>query len=330
MSASLPLSIVVVTHFGGALLRECVAAIARQLKGGDELLVVVSNEPGGADLEGLDEGPWEVLELGENPGFAGAANRGIERCSGVGVLLLNDDTRPCAGFLEFAREALEEPGIYQPRILLADGSGRLDNTGHGLFPDGFNWALGREDMDGEAYDEAGEVGAVSGAAMIVHREVFDAVGLFDEAFNAFGEDVDLSLRARRRGYPLRYLPEARIEHHLGASYGRYGARKVFLIERNRVRAAVRSMPMSLVATMPLWTVLRLSGLAVAGAAGRGWSGRVPKRAQLAALAGVIAGARHLPDAFQKRSADAAGWVEGERSMLEMILNHRVRVRDLLR
>ena len=59
--------------------------------------------------------------------------------------------------------------------------------------------------------------------MLLTRELLEAVGPFDEDLEAFGEDVDLSLRARRRGFPLRYVPEARIEHALGRCIGRRGA-----------------------------------------------------------------------------------------------------------
>jgi N-acetylglucosaminyl-diphospho-decaprenol L-rhamnosyltransferase len=320
------ISALVVTHFGGPLLRDCLGSLQGQLGAQDELLVVVSAEPGVCDLEAVSA---PVLDLGANPRFAAAANAGFRATSGELVLLLNDDTRARPGFVEALR-GCTEPGLYQPRILLADGSGRLDNCGHGLWPDGFNWARGREDRDGEGYDQPGSVGACSGAAMGIHRAVLDRVGLFDEALEAFGEDVDLSLRAARAGFPLRYVPGARIEHHLGASYGRYGADKVFLVERNRVLLAARSLPASAVLAMPLWTGVRLAGLALAAASGRGWSARVPPSAASAALRGMAAGVAGLPSALARRRADAPGWELGERGMWAHLRRNRVRARDLLR
>ncbi|MBK9369637.1 MAG: glycosyltransferase family 2 protein [Deltaproteobacteria bacterium] len=227
-----PLSALIITHRGGALLARGLAALRPQLGPLDTLHVAVSNVPGAADLSACAAFGAEVLHLGENVGFAKAANLGLAACARALILLLNDDTAPLPGFIDALRAAAAaRPGLYQPRILLSDGSGRLDNTGHGLFPDGFNWARGREDHDSPAYDLPGEVGACSGAALLVHRDVLDAIGPFDEDLEAFGEDVDLSLRARRRGFPLIYVPEARIVHDLGATYGRYTPRKVFLVER---------------------------------------------------------------------------------------------------
>jgi len=306
------ISVVVVTAFGGSLLVDCVNSITPQLRLGDELFVVVSNQRGSAALEGVD---GSLIEVGRNVGFAAGANLGIKASTGLGVLILNDDTVADLSLLDSLRPSMKVPGIYQPKITLADGSGRIDNTGHGLYPDGFNWAIGREDQDGELYDTPREVGACSGAAMLIHRDVIEKVGHFDESFHSFGEDVDLSLRAKRAGFVLRYVPEAKISHHLGASYGRYGMKKLFWIERNRVRGAFRSMPASLLLTMPLWTAARVVGLSAASATGRTWGARVQKRGSLAVAAGIIAGVYYIPSAIVKRRKDSAGWVVGERQML---------------
>lgn len=323
------LSAVVVTHRGGELLRACLDALVPQLDRQDEILVVASAESGQADLTPV-QGRAQVIELGENPGYARAANAGLRQARGDTLLVLNDDTRALPGFLPALRHAALEPGLYQPRILLDDGSGRLDNTGHGLFPDGFNWAIGREDADGPDYDAPRQVGACSGAALGLHRKVYEQVGAFDEDLESYGEDVDLSLRARRQGFPLRYVPEARIAHLLGATYGRYGARKCYLVERNRIRAAVRSLPWTALVTMPVWTGLRVAGLGAAALTGRGWGARVERSAGPAALAGMISGLAHVPDALAKRSTDARAWAVDEREMWQHLVQHRVRLRDLLR
>ena len=320
------LTTVVVTHKGGDLVRRCLEALLPQLSDGDDVRVVVSGA--GVRLPKMDRVTW--VEMGRNVGFARAANAGFKGARGEAVVLLNDDTRPLPGFLDSLREAAAVPGIYAPRILLSDGSGRLDNVGHGLFPDGFNWARGREDVDAAEYHTARDVGACSGAALLINRGLLEELGGFDPDLEAFGEDVDLSLRARRLGYPLRSLPEARVEHDLGATYGRHGARKLYLVERNRVRVAVRSLPTTALLTMPAWTGLRLMGLALAASFGRGWGADVPTRSRMAALAGIAAGVAYVPDALAKRRRDAPQWVMGERDMWGHLLRNRVRLRDVIR
>lgn len=317
-------AVVIVTHRGGSLLARCVSALADQTLAPSRVRVVVSSR----ELVAVPDGV-EVDHLGENVGFARAANAGL-RATGGPVVLLNDDTRPRPHFLERLAAAVDGPGVYQPCILLGDGSGRLDNTGHRLFPDGFNLARGRGRPDaGPAASERGRVGAFSGAAVLFSAEVLTDVGLFDEALDAFGEDVDLSLRALRRGFAIRYVPDAEVLHDLGATYGRVSARKVFLVERNRIRAAVRSMPASALLTMPLWTAMRVGALGAAAASGRGIGADLGVSEMTAAMAGGLAGLAATPDAWRKRRSDRRDWALGELGMWRTLLRHRVRTEDLV-
>lgn len=317
-----PPAVVIVTHLGGPRLEACVAALRGQ--GAAELRVVVSRR----DALPVPEGAV-AMQLGANPGFAGAANAGLRAVeAGRPVVLLNDDTVAAPGFLAALRAAAAAggPGIYQPVIELEGGGGALDNAGHGLLPDGANLARGRGRREVPAGAEAG---AFSGAAVWLCPEVRAAVGLFDESFEAYGEDVDLSLRAVRRGFRVRVVPDARITHTLGASYGRTSPRKVFLVERNRVRAAVRSLPWGAVAAMPLSTPARYGLLAAAAAGGRGLGAGVGPAGAAAALAGGLAALRHLPADLAHRRAEAAGWRLDDRAMWAHLWAHRPRRADLL-
>lgn len=316
--------VVVVTHRGGPLLARCVEALRQQTLTPAALRIVLS----AAEDPELPAGV-EIVRLGSNVGFARAANAGLRSAAGATVVLLNDDTIPAPGFLAAldAAAAARGPGIYQPHIVLAAHPDRIDNTGHRLFPDGFNLARGRGRPDRPA--AAGAIGAFSGAAVLFTPEVIDAVGVFDADLEAFGEDVDLSLRAVRQGFAVRYVPGARIRHALGATYGRAGPRKVFLVERNRVRAAVRSLPTTALLTMPAWTGIRLASLGIAAVAGRGVGATAGPRGAAAAAAGTIAGLRSMPDALRKRRADREHWTLGETRMWAHLLTHAVRPADLL-
>ncbi len=316
-------AVVIVTCLGGALLARCLEALRAQSLSPGRVIVVVSADGPVHVPDGV-----EVIELGRRRGFAFGANAGLRAAAPAPVVLLNDDTVPAPTFIEqlAAAAASGGEGLYQPRILLADGSERLDNTGHRLFPDGFNLARDRGRRVGP---RTGEIGAFSGAAVLLTPGVLAAVGLFDEDLGAFGEDVDLSLRARRRGFRIRHVADAEIAHVLGASYGRSGPRKVFAVERNRLRLAVRSLPASAVLTMPGWTALRLGALAAAALAGRGIGAGVGPAGVAAAAAGAAAGLWAVPDALGKRRTDRRGWTVGEWGMWAHLLRHHVRPADLL-
>lgn len=312
------LAAIVVTHHAGPLLDDCLASLRAQTRPPDEVLVVVSNTARPIDAP--------ALQLGENVGYARAANAGVAATSGE-VLLLNDDTRLDPGCLAALEAAWRGPGVYQPHILLADGSGRMDNAGLGFLPDGSVWARGRNGPD-RAFASA--PGSLSGAAVLVARETWTAVGGFDERFGSFGEDVDLSLRLHRRGVPMYAVPAARVVHHLGASWGRVSTEKVRLIERNRVRAAARSLPASALVLLPATTALRYAVLAGLGARGRGPGAEVPAGARAAAVRGFVEGLVDAPRWLGDRRRDARAWSRGELAMLGVLWRGRARWEDLAR
>lgn len=311
-------SAVIVTHRADRLLADCLASLRAQTRPPDDVLVVVSNRALPVDAP--------ALQLGANVGFARAANAGAAAVPGE-VLLLNDDTRLHPGCLAALERAWTGPGVYQPRIVLADGSGRLDNVGHGFFPDGFVWARGRHGPD---LPPRGAPGGFSGAAALVARDVWRELGGFDGRFEAFGEDVDVSLRCMRRGVPVVAVPDAIVWHHLGATYGRTGPEKLRRIERNRMRAAIRSLPVSALLTMPAWTGARYAMFAALAAGGRGPGRGVESGARRAALAGIWDGLREAPDWWREREAERPHWRRGELAMWRALWDGRARWEDVRR
>ena len=322
-------AVVVVTWRGGDWLARCVQALKPQLSHPDQLCIVAARP----DPLEIPEGVT-TLRSPEPVGYAAAANLGFTHYAGQDVILLNDDTRPAPSFVAALAQAAHSfgPGIYQPRIVLAGSAPQhIDNTGHRLFFDGFNVARerGLPAVASQA-PACGEVGAFSGAAALLTRDVLAATGGFDGSFGAFGEDLDLSLRARRLGFRIRFVDEAQIEHALDHSYGRGDRRKVFLVERNRVQAAVRSLPWSMVLTMPLWTTLRIGALTAASTAGRGIGAAAAPGASIAVLAGGVAGVLRLPRALRKRRGDQQMWTTSDRELWAHVLRHHARPSDLLR
>lgn len=319
------LAAVVPTWHGGALVAACVAALRAQSRPPDVVVVVRSNPAPVPLPAGV-----VVVDPGRRVHYGEAINLGAATVPDADVLFLNDDTVPSPGFVAalLAAAAATPGAILQPRILLAGGD-TVDNAGHHLFPDGLTWARGRG-RPAESVADPATVGAISGAAFYVPRPVLDRVGGFDTTLGPYAEDLDFSLRAVRCGIALRYVPEARVHHVLGASYGRTGPEKLYRIERNRVRAAVRSLPAAVLPVLPALTVVRWGVLAAAGAVGRGDPAvEVGLRGALAAAAGSVAGWAHLPDALRKRRNDATTWTTGERAMWAHVWRHRVRVGDVV-
>lgn len=316
---SRPLGVVVPTWHGGDLVRRCITSLRAQTRPADRVVVIA------ADPHKTEDFQADVLRPGRRVHYGEAANLGFSHLADHDCVVLNDDTWAEPGFLAALDAARDDRHLLQPRILLGD-DGRLDNIGHGVFPDGFGLARGRGAADGPRFDAAGTAGAVSGAAFLIPRPVLAQLGGFDVHLGPYAEDLDLSLRAARLGTVVRTVPSARIHHQLGASYGRTGFQKLYAIERNHMRAAIRSLPAGAVLALPALTLARWGALAVTGAG----SQEVPIGAvgALAAFAGALAGLRHAPEALRKRSVDRGSWTVHDREMWAFLTREGVRWSDL--
>lgn len=211
-------------------------------------VIVVDNAStdGSADMV-AEEHPWAKLIRSErNLGFSAGNNLGIKAASGRSVLLLNPDTLvhpgALAALVQFA-DSHPEAGIIGPRLLNADGSiqyscrsfptlatGFFRNTFLGrLFPKNrFNRDYLLTDWD---HNAVREVDWVSGAAMMIRREVLDQIGLLDEGFFMYCEDVDICYRAHRAGWKVMYCPDAVITHMIARASDKNAA--AMIIERHK-------------------------------------------------------------------------------------------------
>ncbi len=221
-------SVVIPTWDGAHILPAALDGLAAQeLPDGVELeTIVVDNgsRDGTAALIAERYPAVRVVSLPVNRGFAGGVNAGIRAASGELVALLNNDAVPEPPWLARLIAGLgEEAGVgaCTSKIVQAGRSGpvQFDTTGDYYTIFGRAHARGRDEIDVGQYDTPGEVFGATGAATLYRRALFDRVGLFDEEFFAYYEDVDLSLRARLAGFRTRYEPAAVVRHQMGATSG---------------------------------------------------------------------------------------------------------------
>ncbi|MFN2470666.1 MAG: glycosyltransferase family 2 protein [Gaiellaceae bacterium] len=160
-----------------------------------------------------------VIELGENMGFAKAINHGIEAAGGEFVVLLNNDTRVASDWLEELLACLERrpaaAAAGSKTLLMCDES-RVDGAG-----DVMDWTFlphprGHGERDGEHFDEELQTFSAAGAACAWRAAALRDIGLFDEDFFSYYEDVDLAFRARLLGYECWYAPKSVALHARGA------------------------------------------------------------------------------------------------------------------
>jgi GT2 family glycosyltransferase len=274
-------SVVIPSWNGAALLGPCLEALEAQTARELEVLVVDNGSTDGSLALLAARFPWaHAIGLPENRGFSAAVNAGIAKARGDVIALLNNDT--CADprwveTLASARAAHPDIGFCASKMLSMADPRRLDNAGIDYRVDGFAITRGAREPDGAAWSAPREVfGACAGAAAY-RRALFDDVGLFDERFFAYYEDVDLSFRAQLRGWRCLYVPDAVVLHRQGAST--VPSVRDVLVPRNRVLTWIKNMPAPLLRRRALayprglvagaWSDVRLgrAGAHLAGLAG---------------------------------------------------------------
>ncbi|WP_051324758.1 glycosyltransferase family 2 protein [Candidatus Solirubrobacter pratensis] len=235
--------VVIVSYNSRDTLRECVEPLA----GAPGVrVIVVDNASPDASLEVIADLPVHAIESGRNGGFSFGCNLGAAAGDAPLVLFLNPDARVNPGELERMVAALEaEPdvGLLGPRLLNEDGSlipsvrryQRPISTWaqalfvHRVLPRA-TWA-NEIATSADAYERVAYPEWVSGACMLVRREVLDAIGGFDEGFFLYCEDMDICARIRAAGWRIRYDPRASVSHRGGHSAPRSGLLTVMVRSR---------------------------------------------------------------------------------------------------
>ncbi|HEY3613969.1 MAG TPA: glycosyltransferase [Gaiellales bacterium] len=246
-------SVVIVSYESRALLARCLAALAADAGGAasrETIVVDQASSDGTADWLADEHPGVRVVALAENAGFGAGNNRGAALAQGRWLLLLNSDAfvRPGAidELVRFA-EARPEIGAVGPRLLWPDG--RLQRSCR-RFPTVFRLATEYLYLRklaprsrilngfycGEfAHDEPRRVDWVTGACVLVRRELYERLGGFDEAFFLYSEEVDLLCRAAEAGAEAWYDPAAEVVHVWGGTAGRASALTLEEQARSHVR-----------------------------------------------------------------------------------------------
>ena len=219
------ISIVIVSYNVCQLLDECLQSVKRALQGIDGEIYVVDNLSTDATVETLQPRHPDVHFIAnqENVGFARANNQAIRCMDSEYVLLLNPDTvvyeNTLHGVLDFM-DSHPEAGGAGVRMLTREGYAAPESRRALPTP----WvamlkmlgATQRYYMSHLSWDEPGQIEVISGAFFMLRRKALDQIGLLDEDYFMYGEDIDLSFRLLKGGWQNWYLPFD-IIHYKGES-----------------------------------------------------------------------------------------------------------------
>ncbi len=294
----LSVSVVIPTYLGREYLVPCLDAVASQTRPADQVIVVDDASPDDTAQWVRETYPWvDVVALPTNRKFAGAANEGIRSSTGDIVVLLNNDTEAEPGWLAALVapfEADPEVGFCASKLLLFDRRDHLHAAGDGYTVGGIPVNRGAFTKDDSRFDAEPWVFGACAAASAYRRELLLETGGFDEWLVSYLEDIDLSWRAQLRGYRCRFVPEARVYHHVSATGGQ--VRPSYWCGRNFLLVLARDMPAPLLRRH--WRAIIASQGRIVRDAVRHWRGAAAR----ARLRGVVAGLWHLPGAIAQRRA----------------------------
>lgn len=229
------LSIVIVNYNVEHFLEHCLLSVRKALKGIESEVFVVDNNSVDGSVNMLKRKFNEVklIENKENVGFAKANNQAIRQSTGEYVLLLNPDTvveedtfTKCLNFMDNHQDA---GGLG---VKMIDGQGKILKESKRGFPtpwvcfckmSGLSKIFPKSKrycgyyMGNLPYDQTNEVDILAGAFMLLRKKVLDKIGLLDETFFMYGEDIDLSYRITQAGYKNYYFSDTSIIHYKGES-----------------------------------------------------------------------------------------------------------------
>lgn len=209
-------------------------------------LVVIDNASDLAERPRASDFPFgvEVIQNEHNVGFAKANNTGAIDRSSPYLIFLNPDAFPEPGWLAAliaTAERYPQAAAIGSTQLRADAPGVFDGVGDVLHASGFAYRAWHGKRRAAA-PPLSETFSACGAAMLVRREAFEAMGGFDERYFCFFEDVDLGFRLRLAGWRVVQAPDAVVAHVGGGSTGQRSAFAEFHGARNRLWTFFKCMP----------------------------------------------------------------------------------------
>lgn len=289
-------SVIIPNYNGGRFLQTLLRALAAQSFTDFETILV--DDGSTDDSVAFVESAFPKTRLivnRKNMGFARSCNLGAAVAHGRNIVLLNNDTEPEPTWLaELAKVICANPdaAIVSSKMLLFDERTKLHTTGDLMGTDGIPRNRGVWEEDEGQYDHAANIFSGSGGGSAFRRDLWQALGGFDEEFWMYLEDVDFGFRAQLAGLRAVFAPNARIYHHLSATGG--GTMASYYVGRNTIWTIAKNMPAALI--FQNFPQILAAQMIVAWDALRNLHGAAAR----ARLRGQIAGILGLPRQLQKR------------------------------
>lgn len=241
MSANV--DIVIPTWNGAPMLAATLETLSRQTYPIARVIVIDNGSTDDAAAVATNAGA-QVISLSANLGFAPAVNRGIHEATAEYIAIMNNDVTLPPEWLARLMETLEtgEAWFATGKLLNARQHDRLDGSYDAICRGGCAWRCGQGRPDSERWNRPRSIHLAPLTAAVFRASLFKTLGLLDERFESYLEDVDFGLRCAEAGFGGLYVPDAVAYHRGSATLGRWHPATVRKIARNQVLLIAKHYP----------------------------------------------------------------------------------------
>jgi GT2 family glycosyltransferase len=245
---------------GREWLGSCLTSLQQQTFRDFQIIVVDNGSTdGSAEFIRAEFSEVKLVALSENRGFTGGINAGVRAGSAEYVCWFNNDAEADPDFLDQLLSALKanQPngfGMAAARVLFQANPDLINSVGIFVGPDGIGRDRGFQSPDGSPFDQSTELFGPGGVAALYRRAIFDEIGLLDEDFFLYSEEIDLNYRAQLAGYRCLYVPAARVVHRGSATARRVSTKAAYLASRNGLLAIIKNLPGSVLFRLLPWII----------------------------------------------------------------------------
>jgi GT2 family glycosyltransferase len=258
-------SAIIIPNWNGKnSLKRCLDSVLNQSTIASIILIENGSNDGSLEYVKKEYSSIKIIDNKKNLGFSGGVNAGIKYAldnNYTYIALLNNDAVADKKWLENMLRSIKldkKIGIVTPKML-SNRNNELDSTGDYLTRWGLPYPRGRGVVDQKQYDRSINVFSASGGASLYRAEMFNKVGLFDEDFFAYYEDMDLSFRAQLAGWKIIYEPTSIVHHQIGATSNKIKGFTTYQTMKNLPWLILKNIPLRyLIGVMIRFSIAYLS------------------------------------------------------------------------
>lgn len=249
-------SVIIPNYNGEHLLTDCLESLKKQSFKDFEVILVDNNSDDNSINKTFEIYPGvRVIKLSRNFGFSKAINEGAKRALGEYILLLNNDTKVDERWIEnLIVMADKHPEVVSvgSKLLNFYDQNVIDGVGISINDVGQAKSLGWQELDNGQFEKPIYIFGATGGASLFRKEIFIKLGMFDEDYFMYSEEVDFAFRAQFKGFKSIYCPKAKVFHKHKATASKTPANIEYWQFRNMTQTIIKDFPLGILLRKNRW------------------------------------------------------------------------------